>query len=58
MNCEECYYYEEYEPLKGFCHRNPPDNGVARVRNNWWCGEFKTCMEKITIEGESENGIN
>jgi hypothetical protein len=45
MNCNDCYFYEEYEINKGFCHRNPPDNGIARVTGNWWCGEFKDRSE-------------
>jgi hypothetical protein len=58
MNCNDCFYYEEYEVGKGFCHRNPPDNGIARVTINWWCGEFrnKTDVIPIGVMGKKASG--
>jgi len=55
MICYSCKYYEMSDHMRGFCHRYPPDNGITKVRGDWWCGEYERYLERITIEGEGEN---
>ena len=39
-HCNECYFYEANDVERGLCHRYPPDNGITKVKANWWCGEW------------------